>query len=256
MDTATTSDELDDASILHDLQEVLQRLSSLWEIGLTLVGADRKMPSFSGIFNVVINIMLDVITEEWKWSRLESNKTPFLSTDTIGKLLDSVIKIQPERFEFPLKEGLDLAMTRRLCVLEAIPKLYGLINIFYFYQTNIEMIVEKLLYAVIHQAEKYANLIGINKITFAQKAIWQRLYGISIGLMCEIYKAAAYRDMSRIRETPELIGQYQYIGRIKCDHVLDYHQAAMRRMQEMADIIFESKQKSQEESDNYLAFSK
>jgi len=37
MATATTSGELDDASILHDLQEVLQRLSSLWEIGLTLI---------------------------------------------------------------------------------------------------------------------------------------------------------------------------------------------------------------------------
>jgi len=67
-------------------------------------------------------------------------------------------------------------MTRRLCVLEAIPKLYSLTNIFDYYQTNIEMIVEKLLYAVTHQAEQHANLIGINKITFAQKTIWQLSY--------------------------------------------------------------------------------
>lgn len=76
------------------------------------------------------------------------------------------------------------------------------------------------------------------------------MYGVSVGLMCEVYKAAAYRDVLRLREMPELdrsvvIAQYEHLGGMKYDHVLDGHRAAMDRMLDTANLILESRQRPQ-----------
>lgn len=247
--TANSAD-LDDAGVLRSMAEFMRRLSSLRQVALSVIGADKDSPDFPSVFNAVTNAMLDVATEEWKWSRLAPGQTRQLPSGIIAKLLDVTIKAQPERFDHDLAGG-DMATARRLCVLEAIPKLYGLVNLFDYYQTNPATMVGRLMRAVVEHAEFHANLMATpSSPAFAERAILQRMYGISSGLMCEVYKAAAYRDVMRLREMPELdrsivIGQYERLGGMKYDHVLEQHRTVMDRMLDTANLILESRQKPQ-----------
>jgi hypothetical protein len=244
------SAELDDEEILNSMTEIMLRLSSLRHVGLALVGVDKDSPDFPSVFNAVTSAMLDVVTEEWKWRRIDPDKSRLLPSGLIARLLDAIIKMQPERFEHH-SAGVDMATARRLCVLEAIPKLYSLVNLFDYYQTNPDAMVDRLLRAVVEQAEMHASTIASAAApAFAKQAVLQRMYGVSVGLMCEVYKAAAYRDVLRLREMPELdrsvvIAQYEHLGGMKYDHVLDGHRAAMDRMLDTANIILESRQRSQ-----------
>ncbi len=244
-----TSAELDDAALLRSMDEIMQRLSSLRQIGLAVVGADKDSRDFPAVFNAVTSAMLDVVTEEWKWRRVDPDKARLLPSGMIVKLLDATVQMQPERFERD-SAGVDLATARRLCVLEAIPKLYGLANLFDYYQANLNAMVGRLLGAVVDQAELHSSLLASASATFAEQAILQRMYGVSVGLMCEVYKAAAYRDVLQLREMPELdrsivIAQYERLGGMKYDHVLDGHRAAMNRMLDTANLILEARQKPQ-----------
>ncbi len=245
-----TSAEMDDGELLRCMTEVMQRLSALRQVGLAVVGADKDSPDFPAVFNVVTSAMLDVVTEEWKWRRVDPDKARLLPPGILAKLLDATIKMQPERFERE-SAGVDMATVRRLCVLELVPKLYGLINLFDYYQKTPDAMVGTLLRAVVEQAEMHASLLlSAAAPAFAEQAILQRMYGVSVGLMCEVYKASAYRDVLRLREMPELdravvIAQYEHLGGMKYDHILDAHRTAMDRMLDTANLILESRQKPQ-----------
>lgn len=128
---------------LRSMTEVMLRLSSLRQVGLAVVGADKDSPDFPSVFNAVTSAMLDVVTEEWKWRRVDPDKSRLLPPGLIAKLLDATVKMQTERFERD-SAGVDMATARRLCVLEAIPKLYGLVNLFDYYQTNPDAMVSRL----------------------------------------------------------------------------------------------------------------
>lgn len=240
--------ELDDAGVLRSMSEFMSRLSTLRQVGLAVVGADKEAPDFPAVFNAVTNAMLDVATEEWKWGRLAPGQNRQLPPGVIAKLLDVTIKCQPERFDHELAGG-DMATVRRLCVLESIPKLYGLVNLFDYYQLSSSTMVGRLMRAVVEHAELHANLMSPRSSPlFAERAILQRMYGISTGLMCEVYKAAAYRDVMRLRELPELdrsivIGQYEHLGGMKYDHVIDQHREVMDRMLDTANLILEARTK-------------
>jgi len=247
--TAMSAELNDEEQLLRSMTEIMQRLSSLRQVGLAVVGAEKDSPDFPSVFNAVTNVMLDVVTEEWKWRRIDPGKAHILSPAIVAKLFDAIVKMQPERFEQFEHDsvGVDIATARRLCILEAIPRLYGLVNLFDYYQ-NHDAIVFRLLRAVVEQAEKYASrIMPASAPAFAEQAILQRMYGVSVGLMCEVYKAEAYRDVSRLREMPELdrsivIAQYEHLGGMKYDHVIDRHQAAMDRMLDIANLILESRQ--------------
>lgn len=245
-----TGVEANDDEVLRCMTELMQRLTALRQVGLAVVGADRDTPDFPSVFNCVTSVMLDVVTEEWKWRRIDPERARLLSPGVLAKLLDATIKMQPERFERE-SAGVDMATVRRLCVLELCPKLYGLVNLFDYYQKNPDAMVGTLLRAVVEQAEMHASLLSSAAApAFAEQAILQRMYGVSVGLMCEVYKASAYRDVSRLREMPELdravvIAQYEHLGGMKYDHILDAHRAAMDRMLDTANLILESRQKPQ-----------
>jgi len=239
--TANSAD-LDDDGVLHSMGEFMRRLSSLRQTALGVIGADKASPDFPLVFNAVTNAMLDVATEEWKWSRLAPGKTRQLPPGVIGKLLAVTIQSQPERFTNELAGG-DMANARRLCVLESIPKLYSLANLFDYYQTDSAVMLGRLVRAVVDEAETHTTQMTISTSpSFAVRAILQRMYGISTGLMCEVYKAAAFRDVTTMRSMSDLdrsivIAQYEHLGGMKYDHILEQHHSVMARMIETANLI-------------------
>lgn len=242
--------DVSDAEVLQSMETILARLSSLRDIGLSVVEADRRSQDFPAIYNSVTSAMLDVVTEEWKWGRLPSGGGRVLSGELVKKLLDGVVKISPERFD-PAQVGVDLSTVRRLAVLEALPKLYGLVNMFDYFQANPQKMVQRLLASVVQLAEFHAGLMTDDALPdLAQRSILQRMYGVSAGLMCEVFKAEAVADVARLRELPPddrsfEVAQYERLGGMQFDHVLARHREVMDRMLDTANLILESRQKPQ-----------
>jgi len=108
--------------------------------------------------------------------------------------------------------------------------------------------VGRLLRALVERAEMHASLLASAAAApaFAEQAVLRRMYGV----MCEVYRAAVYREKCCGFAMPELgrsvvIAQYEHLGGMKCDHVLDRHRAAMDRMLDTANLILESRQRPQ-----------
>lgn len=247
------SAELDDDALLRSIQEVVDRLAALRRAGLSIVAVDNDSPNFPSVFNAITSIMLDVVTEEWKWRRVDPDNTHVLSPAVISKIFNDVINIQPEQFGLNSVDDIDLVTARRLCVMEAIPKLHGLVNIFDYYQKNREKVVYCLLKAVVNEAEMCAETYSPPtnpKVTGL--AVFQRIYGICVGLMCEVYKSAAYRDVSRLRGMQELersivIAQYERLDGMPYDHVILEYKSAMCRMIDTTNLILGLRQMSQKQ---------
>lgn len=243
------SAELDDAGVLRSMSEVMTRLSSLRHVALSIIGADKNSTDFPAVFNAVTNAMLDVVTEEWKWGQLAPGESRKLPPNLIAKLIDMAVTAQPYRFD-KNTVGIETALARRLCLMEAIPRLHGLVNLFDYYQKTPDVMVERLMRSVVENAEFHTELlVKASAPLLEEGVILSRVYGISTSLMCEVYKAAAYRDVMHLRSMPELdrsivIAQYEHLGGMKYDHILDDHQVAMERSIDTANLILESRQKS------------
>lgn len=244
MATANGS-SLDDSGVVQSMADVLTRLSTLRQAGLAVVGVERGAPDFPAVFNAVTASMLDVVTEEWKWSRLSRGGQRLLPVSVLSKLLEACIHIQPERFS-PASGGLEMSTSRRLAVMDCAPKLLGLVNMFDYYQADQQAMLSKLMRAVVEVSE--STLVDFNgeaSAEFVRRSVLERLYSVSTGLMCEVYKACAYQDVARLREMPELdrsvmIAQYERLGGMSFDHVIESHRDGMLRVVETANLILEA----------------
>lgn len=243
------SAELSDEDVLESMGQILSRVAELREVALKLVEADRDSEDYSATFNAVTSAMLDVATEEWKWSRLAPGATRTLPPATVSKLLERTIQFSPERFDFEFVSH-DMATLRRLAVLEAMPKVYGLANLFDYFQPSPDDMVRKFLQAIIKLAELHAELMADPASPeFTYKAILVRFYGISTGVLCEVFKAEAAADVARLRALPEIdrslqVAQYERLGGMNYNHIIDKHQQAMDRLLDTANLILETRQRS------------
>jgi type II secretory pathway predicted ATPase ExeA len=184
-----------------------------------------------------------MLTEEWKWSRLGLEMKP-VAPELLAKLLDLAANEGPIFDDAP--EVADLDVIRRLCVIEAMPKLWNVANMFDYYQPSREAMVARLARAVSDRAEAYADVLCSSSAgpSFARRAIVQRTYATSAGIMCEVYKQAAAKDVNELRSMPELdravlLQQYAKIG-MKYDHIISRHQSLMERSVDTANLILEA----------------
>lgn len=247
---AIESTEIDDAQVLQSMGAFMERLAVLRQAGLSVVGADKHAPEFPSVFNSVTSAMISAVTEEWKWSRIAPDKARKMRPALLAKLLEMAVKTAPERFRAPLG-AVDLATVRRLSILDATPKIYSLTNYFDYYQADVDLLVSRLLRGVADQAEWHTELImGSSQMDaeLAERAILERMYGISVSLMREIYKAVATQDVQRLREMPSLdrsilLARYEHMGGMNYDHIIDKHRDAMDRTLDTANLIIEARQK-------------
>lgn len=244
--TASQGD-VSDSHLLESMRVVLERLEELRRVGMQVVGVDSKDGDYAAVFNSVTSTMLDVVTEEWKWSRLDGESFKPLSHTVIKKLLESAVLASPERFE-PHLAGTDLSNVRRLCVLEAMPKLFSLTNMFDYFQASPHKLTERLIRSVVQLAEFHAALMTDEPLgSLVGRSVLQRMYGVSTGLMCEVYKAQAAIDVAALRamapaDRAFAIADAERLGGLPFDHILDKHRETMDRMMDTANLILESGQ--------------
>lgn len=239
---ATGRDGLDDAEVLRSMELLVSRMNALRRTALKIVGVERDSPDFAAAFNVITGVVMDVLTEEWKWSKLDENGKP-LPVEALGKLLEMAVGHGP--MYLPSDDSGDLKTTRRLCVLEAIPKVWGVVNMFDYYQPQREQMVSRLVRAISEQAEVHAGILYSDASpSFAIRAIVQRMYVVSTGLMCEVYKDAAATDVARLQAMPDLDRAVHLMGvektGLKFDHIIKRHRAVMNRALDTTKLILEA----------------
>lgn len=235
-------DGIDDAKVLLSMEALISRMNALRKTAMGVVGVANNSPDYPATFNAITGVVMDILTEEWKWARLNDDAKP-LPVEALGKLLEMSVGNGP--MYLTSDDSGDLKTIRRLCVLETAPKVWGVVNMFDYYQPRREHMVSQLVRAVSEQAEAHAGLLYSDASpSFAIKTIVQRMYAVSTGLMCEVYKEAAARDVARLRSMPELdrtvhLMNVETTG-LKFDHIIERHCAVMNRTLDTTQLILEA----------------
>lgn len=243
------SGEATDSELLSSLSSVMSRVSAVRQAGLGLLGVRSGSSDYAFAFNAMTNAALDVATEEWKWARLAPATSRSLSGPVLQRLFELVVSHQVLAVPDGYPEAPDLELARKLCAIEAAPKMFGLVNLFDYYQADHDALVQRLLLAVSAQAEKQAlALTPPGAIAFTQQSVLQRLYAVSAGLMCEVYKHHAAQDVFRLRSMPPvdrsiMIAQYERLGGMPYDHVIEAHARTLERVSEVSELIIESQKR-------------
>jgi len=243
------SGEVSDAELLSSLDSVMARVAAIRQAGLGLLGLRPNAADYASAFNALTNAALDVATEEWKWARLAPARSRSLSGPVLRLLFEQAVSHQATSGVTGYPDAPDLDLARKLCTLEAMPKVFGLVNLFDYYQPDHDALVQRLLLAVVKEADKQAQaLVPADAIAFTQQAVLQRLYGVSVGLMCEVYKHHAAQDVFRLRSMAPvdrsiMIAQYERLGGMPYDHVIEAHARTLERVSEVSELIIESQKR-------------
>lgn len=246
------SADLDEGQVLTGMADVLKRLAAVRQTCLSLVGVQEEHPDYGTVFAMATSIALDTVTEEFKWRQI-GGRTKELPLPLFSRLIDAVNSKQPRLFAKPSGQ-LDLSAARKLATLQAMPVMLGLVNLFDYYVMDTEAMSCRLVYAVAAQAEYHA-LQGVDGLSeFGQALMIQRAYGVSVGVMGEVYKACAYKDVQKLRDMQEMdrsfaIANYERIGGMSYEHVLSEHDRVMRKTYEVCDLIVSAQAGSLENGD-------
>lgn len=244
MATATSA-ELADQDILNSLNGVMTRLHTLRQLAISAIGIKPDHPDFSVAFNVLTPIMLDAVMEEWKWGRLAAHDARALPPGLLRQVLLMAIRISPERYEVT-GEPQDAGLTRRLAVMSMIPRLHGLLNLFDFCRADRDGFIQAMARQVLRTADEGArDWHRVKDPSFAARDLFLRHVEMSLGMLCEVYRREASREVSRLRAMPSLdrgvlLAHYEEIGGIDYAGLFVAHDEAMARLRETADLILEA----------------
>ena len=246
------SADLDEGQVLTGMADVLKRLAAVRHACLSLAGVAEEHPDYGTVFAMATSIALDTVTEEFKWRQI-GGRTTELPIALFTRLIEAVSSKQPRLFAKPSGQ-LDLSAARRLATLQAMPSMMGLVNLFDYYVIDPEAMTCRLVYAVAAQAEYHA-MQGVEGMSeFGQALMIQRAYGVSVGVMVEVYKACAYKDVQKLRDMQEIdrsfaIANYERLGGMGYEHVLAEHDRVMRKTYEVCDLIVSAQAGSLENGD-------
>ena len=234
------SADLDEGQVLTGMADVLKRLAAVRQTCLSIAGVPEDHPDYGAAFSMCTAVALETVTEEFKWRQI-GGRTKELPMALFGRLIEAVSAKQPRLF--PKSSGqLDLGAARKLATLHAAPVMMGLVNLFDFYVMDTEAMACRLVYAVAAQAEFHA-LQGVDGMTeYGQALMIQRAYGVSVDVMAQVYNACARKAVEKLQDMQEIdrafaIGNYERIGGMNYEHVLEEHDRVMRKTYEVCELI-------------------
>ena len=246
------SADLDEGQVLTGMADVLKRLAAVRQMCLSLAGVGEDHPDYGTVFAMATSVALDTVTEEFKWRQI-GGRTKELPLSLFSRLIEAVSSKQPRLFAKPSGQ-LEVSVARKLATLQAMPLMMGLVNLFDYYVMDAEAMSCRLVYAVAAQAEYHA-LQGVDGLSeFGQALMIQRAYGVSVGVMVEVYKASAYKDVQKLRDMQEMdrsfaIANYERIGGMSYEHVLSEHDRVMRKTYDVCELIVSAQAGSSENRD-------
>lgn len=239
---STLDKNLDDETLIEKISEMMERIALLRTVALDVLGTQRNKPGYPQIFNAMTTLMIDIVTEEWKWQQL--GRTERFSSSVVSAIFQEAIAVY-ERQEI-VSASSDFKLTWKLAVLKSSTTLHSLPNIFDYFQAEVGKMVGILVAQVSSEVNKYLpRLVSKRTGIEVQLTVIDRLFEVSTGLLCEIYKAQAKKDIERLRRMPELdrsllIAQYESSGSMKYDHILEMHREGMVKIMETANALYQS----------------
>lgn len=245
------SADLGEGQVLSGMADVLKRLAAVRMACLTLTGVNEDHPDYGTVFAMATGIALDTVTEEFKWRQI-GGRTVELPIPMFSRLIEAVSSKQPRLFA-KHSGHLDTSAARKLATLQAAPAMMSLVNLFDYYVMDTEAMVARLVFAVAAQAEYHA-LQGTEGLSeFGQALMIQRAYGVSVGVMAEVFKASAYKDVAKLRDMQEIdrsfaIADYERLGGMGYEHILAEHNRVMRKTYEVCDLIVSAQRGNKMES--------
>lgn len=234
------SADIQEEQVLLGMTDVLKRLAAIRQVCLALLAVDESHEDYGAVFAMATAVALDVVTEEFKWRQI-GGRVKELPIPLLSKLLEALSSKQPRLFT-PSAGHLDKGAARKLATLQAMPAMMSLVNLFDYYVLDAEAMACRLVYAVASQAEYHA-FQGVDGLSeFGQALMIQRAYGVSAGVMSEVYKACAQKDVQKLRDMQEMdrafaIANYERMGGMNYEHVLSEHDRVMRKVYEVSDLI-------------------
>ncbi len=241
-----TCGQAGDEAMLDVLKVVMERVALLRSTMLTALGMDQADPDFPAAFNATTKTAMGLVRAEWCWQKLLSDRPMPLGVDAMAHVLSTVVQVYPERYALQPGGGFDLAAVRRLMAYACMPSLQGVVNWFDYFQADRTAVVQRLMLAVVEQAEQHilAQGVGVTSVV-GQRALVERMYGASLHAMVETWKAESMRDVQQLNELTVLdrslrMRLIESNGGLAFDHVIEAHRQAMTRMGEMAELIARS----------------
>lgn len=234
------SADLGDGQVLAGMSEVLKRLTGIRQACMGFVGIGAEHEDYGTALAMATGVAVDVVTEEFKW-RQSGARTKELPLGLLARLMEAVGSKQPKLF--PKAAGkLDLAAARKLATLKAVPHMMGLVNLFDYYTIDRDAMVSRLVYAVASQAEYHAlqDVEGMSE--FGQALMIQQAYGVSVGIMVEVFRASAYKDVLVLRDMQDMdraivIANFERVGGMGFEHVLAEHDRVMGKTYDVCKLI-------------------
>lgn len=246
-----TSGDLSDGNVLAGMSTVLARHAAVRQACLKHIGVPAASADFGAAVAAASAVALDVLTEEFKWRQIGA-RTEELPVGLLARLMDAVGTNQAALFAKSVDQMDDTAV-RRLGVLQATPAMMSLVNLFDYFTIDRDAMVLRLVYAVAGQAEYHLGAMGA-ATGFSRTLALQRVYMISAGIMTEVFKGCAYKDVAQLRDMQEMdrsiaLAQYERIGGMNYDHVLKEHERVMEKMFELCDVIVKAHAGAKESGD-------
>ncbi len=148
-----TCGQAGDEAMLDVLKVVMERVALLRSTMLTALGMDQADPDFPAAFNATTKTAMGLVRAEWCWQKLLSDRPMPLGVDAMAHVLSTVVQVYPERYALQPGGGFDLAAVRRLMAYACMPSLQGVVNWFDYFQADRTAVVQRLMLAVVEQAD-------------------------------------------------------------------------------------------------------
>lgn len=234
------SADFDDKEVIAGLAQVLGRISRVRQACLKLVEIDEKHEDFATVFRIATSISLDVVTEEYKWRKIDA-KVKELPLNIFKRVME-VVSVQQPTIYVQSSGHFDSIASRRLSTLKIAPSMMGLVNLFDYYAKDTSAVVSRLIYSVVKEAEYHA-IKGIDGLSDGGKAfLIQRVYEVSQGVMVEVYKACAKKDVMKLGLLQEFdrcfeIESHIRNGGMDYEHIILEHRRVMKKTFEVCDLV-------------------
>lgn len=197
--------DADDAALFLATTELMDRAARLTDAALALLQLNPETRNISGYKNLLRQQAADVVSAQWRMAH--ATGTTELTAEQVTSLYSRVLKapfVEGDGQTVPYPEDVDDVTAKRVSLLAVTPEIFQAVNSFDYFSPDPEALVEKGVREVVRAAD--ANLprlvqAGASKDTVTM--VCQSLIGKLGNLYASAYRAAARRDVARLRAMDE-----------------------------------------------------
>jgi hypothetical protein len=237
------------------MDKLTKRFAILFDSAYDFLDLDPTQDDFIYVLQMMNNAIIDLMMNEYFSTIAGLTDDEFLLKEKdLADFLKSILISQNKEFVSFRPDGeisyltnsplLSSDQVRRISLLNATVKFHALGNIFNYFQNDYNIVVRFLLNEIMevteNQIKKIAMTNGSIPISYAMVADY---YGNNIGLMCEVYKNQAKKDVLKIKRMGEiernvLITAYEIEG-MNYTHIGEEYRKASKQVTDHIEFLMD-----------------